>query len=124
METKLDTIEVMVGIAILFVATFLIVLTLSYPVFGLFPFGPEETIVAKVERLYVDSRSYYMVGTYQGVFEVNNSTWLWMWDANERYANIKEGGTYKFRVKGRKMLNILFQEYPGIISVTPMEGKP
>lgn len=42
-------------------------------------------MTCKVERLYVDfsgtkdsSKSHYMVGTDQGVFEVDNSIWLWM----------------------------------------------
>jgi hypothetical protein len=121
-------IELMVVIAILAVVAALVMAIIVPPVAGLFPFGPQSEVTAKVERLYVDysggkesSSSHYMVGTDQGVFEVDNSLWLWMWDADKRYAKIKEGGTYRFRVKGREMLNLLYQSYPGIIAVEQVE---
>lgn len=117
-------VEALTLLAILGIVAALVGAAIAYPAIGIFPFGPEKTITAKVERLYVDysggkdsSSSHYMVGTDQGVFEVNNSMWLWMWDADERYASMKQGETYRLRVKGKKVLNMLFQEYPGVISV-------
>lgn len=111
-------------ITILAIFLLLVGACFSGPVIGVFPFGPEKTVTAKVERLYVDysggkesSSSHYMVGTDQGVFEVDNSMWLWIWDADERYASLKAGETYRLRVKGRKVLNFFFQQYPGIVSV-------
>lgn len=120
--------KVMILLAILAVVAALAFAIIAPPMMGVFPFGPESNVVAKVDRLYVDysggkdsSSSHYMVGTDVGVFEVNNSIWLWMWDADKRYAKIKEGGTYKFRVKGSEVLGLLFQEYRGIISVEQVE---
>ena len=93
---------------------------------GLFPFGPEEEVHAKVQRLYVDvsgdkdyTKSHYMVGTDKGVFEVSNSLWLWMWDADKRYSQLQNDKEYKLKVKGNELINILFQEYPRITSVNP-----
>jgi hypothetical protein len=94
---------------------------------GLFPFGPEQEIVAKVNRLYVDysgakdtTSSHYMVGTDQGVFEVSNSLWLWMWDADKRYSQLQTDKEFKLKVKGNELINIIFQEYPRITSVSPI----
>jgi hypothetical protein len=87
--------------------------------FGVFPFGPETQITVKVERVYVDAgnkASHYMIGTDQGVFEVDNNLWLWMWNADELYAKIEPGHTYRFTIKGHKVLNWWFQKYPGVIS--------
>jgi hypothetical protein len=93
---------------------------------GLFPFGPEQEIQAKVQRLYVDvsgskdsTSSHYMVGTDKGVFEVSNSLWLWMWDADKRYSQLQTEKEYSLKVKGNELINIIFQEYPRILSVTP-----
>lgn len=114
-------IEILIVVAILFV---LFGVLLPKPFVGVFPFGPKETVTAKVERLYVDyanngetSSSHYMVGTDAGVFECDNSFWLGLWDADERYSRLKEGETYTFVVKGRKVTNFLFQEYPGIVEI-------
>jgi hypothetical protein len=93
---------------------------------GLFPFGPEQEVHAKVQRLYVDvsgdtqnTKSHYMVGTDKGVFEVSNSLWLWIWDADKRYSQLQVDNKYQLRVKGKELVNFLFQEYPKILSVTP-----
>jgi prepilin-type N-terminal cleavage/methylation domain-containing protein len=121
-------IELMIVLAILAVVAVLAVAILVPPIAGLFPFGEYSTVTAKVDRLYVDysggkdsQSSHYMVGTDAGVFEVDNSLWLWMWDADKRYAQIKEGHTYRFRVKGSEMINMLFQSYPGIVAVERVE---
>ena len=93
---------------------------------GLFPFGPEQEVHAKIQRLYVDvsgdtqsTKSHYMVGTDKGVFEVSNSLWLWIWDADKRYSQLQVDNKYQLRVKGKELVNFLFQEYPKILSVTP-----
>jgi len=136
MNTKLKTtniaaftlIEALVTFSVIGILLLVAFGLISGPVLGLFPFGPEKTVTAKVERLYVDysggkdsSKSHYMVGTDQGVFEVDNSLWLWIWDADERYSTLKQGETYNLRVKGNKMLNFLFQEYPGVVSIEKAE---
>jgi hypothetical protein len=94
---------------------------------GLFPFGPEQEVHAKVQRLYVDvsgnkdyTSSHYMVGTDKGVFEVSNSLWLWMWDADKRYSQLQNDKEYNLKIKGNELINILFQEYPRITSVYPI----
>ena len=94
-----------------------------HPILGLFPFGPEQTKTVKVERVYVDYSgdkesqiSHYMVGTDAGVFEVDNSIWLWLWNADEIYASLIEKESYVITTKGNKMANFFAQEYPRIIS--------
>lgn len=96
---------------------------------GLFPFGPETEIHAKVQRLYVDvsggkdyTKSHYMVGTDKGVFEVSNSLWLWMWDADKRYSQLQNNKEYRLQVKGNELINILFQEYPRIITISAINS--
>lgn len=93
---------------------------------GLFPFGPEGEIQAQVQRLYVDvsgdnqvTKSHYMVGTDKGVFEVSNSIWLWMWDADKRYSQLQTDKSYELKTKGNELINIFFQEYPRILSINP-----
>jgi hypothetical protein len=95
---------------------------------GLFPFGPEQEVHAKIQRLYVDvsgdtqsTKSHYMVGTDKGVFEVSNSLWLWIWDADKQYSQLQADKEFKLKVKGNELINILFQEYPRITSVTPIQ---
>jgi hypothetical protein len=94
---------------------------------GIFPFGPLSTREVAVERLYVDygenKSSSYMVGTSEGVFEVKNSFWLWMWDADDRYSQLKEGEKYRIQVKGNKVVGFLFQEYPVVIHIEKIEKK-
>jgi hypothetical protein len=92
---------------------------------GIFPFGPQQDLQAKVQRLYVDvsgskdsTSSHYMVGTDKGVFEVSNSLWLWIWDADKRYSQLQTDKEYKLQVKGNEVVNFLFQEYPVITSVS------
>ena len=105
------------------------------PLVGIFPFGPEEEVTATVTRAYVDisitkdsdgnqnSASHYMVGTDKGVFEVDNSLWLWKWNADEVYASLEEGKTYRFTTKGRKVVNFLLQEYPRVIRAEPVTNQ-
>lgn len=124
-QSAFTLIEVLVVLFVAAIGISLFACLFSYPILGLFPFGPEKTVTAKVERLYVDnlgeSGSAYMVGTDQGVFEVSNSLWIWLWDADERYSKLKQGESYALTVNGRKVLNMLFQEYPGIIAVEKLE---
>lgn len=94
---------------------------------GLFPFGPEQVVQAQVQRLYVDvsgdnqvTKSHYMVGTDKGVFEVSNSLWLWMWDADKRYSQLQTDKSYELKTKGNELVNILLQEYPRILSINPI----
>lgn len=94
------------------------------PLVGVFPFGPESTLNVNVTRLYVDvsgsgedKESHYMVGTDQGVFEVDNSLWLWIWNSDEIYAQLQQGSNYTINIKGRKVVNWFYQEYPYITSV-------
>lgn len=116
-------------LVVLSIVGIVLCLILGGPLLGTFPFGPSRTVIAKVERLYVDysggkdsSSSHYMVGTDQGVFECDNSLWLGLWDADERYASLKQGDTYELKVKGRKVINFFIQEYPGIVEVKKAQG--
>jgi len=100
------------------------------PVLGIYPFGPREQVTATVDRVYVDysgtgdsQESSYMVATDHGVFEVDNSLWLGIWNADKTYGKIKEGHTYRFEVKGREVLNLFFQEYPGITTASEVLPK-
>ena len=106
-------------------ALFIAAYVLKGPILGTYPFGAETTITAKVTKTYVDARgdlgSAYMVTTDKGVFEVDNSLWLWIWDADKIYGKIEAGKTYLFETKGREILNFLLQDYPGIISATEVK---
>lgn len=84
------------------------------------PFGPEITQQVTIERLYVDvsgESSHYMVGTDKGVFEVNNSMWLGIWNADEAYSKLQTGKTYTITTKGVKLLDWWIQQYPLITKI-------
>lgn len=113
------------GLAVILISVFVL---FGNPILGLYPFGPKRSLVIKVERLYVDysggkdtPNSHYMVGTDQGVFECGNSWWLGIWNSDEIYSSLKQGESYRIDVKGRKMLNMIVQKFPGIIAVQPVE---
>jgi hypothetical protein len=85
---------------------------------GVGVFGPEYSVKnATVNRLYVDrssESSHYMVGTDKGVFEVDNSVFMNIYNADEIYSSIQEGKTYTFDVEGNKYIGLLGQHYPYI----------
>jgi hypothetical protein len=86
----------------------------------LYPFGPQSTETIKIERLYIDvsgESSDYMIGTDKGVFEMDNSFILGIYNIDELYAKLEVGKTYEAKVKGKKLLNFLFQAYPHITEV-------
>jgi prepilin-type N-terminal cleavage/methylation domain-containing protein len=115
--TLIELLVVVAIILILFCGVF------HSPIMGFFPFGPEKQIEAKVERLYVDrgnEKSYYMVGTDNGVFEVDDSVWLGIYNSDELYARLKEGESYILTTKGVKMTNFFFREYPHIIEINKL----
>ena len=112
-----------VSVIVLFTVA-MVGMLLAKPLVGMYPFGPEKQVSARVERCYVDisgsgdsKKSHYMVATDKGMFEVDNSLWLWIWNADEIYGRISQGSNYTFTVKGVKCINMIFQEYPGIIKV-------
>ncbi len=87
---------------------------------GLYPFGPESTQTILVERLYVDAQgksSNYMVASDKGIFEMDNSWILQIFNIDELYGKLEAGKTYEVTVKGGKLLNFLFQAYPHITTV-------
>lgn len=100
-----------------------------YPIVkGAPPFGPERMETVTVTRLYVDvsgsketTSSHYMVATDKGVFEVNNSIILGIWNADEIYSQLESGKTYNVKLKGNKLVNFLFQRYPYIIEVNVVQ---
>lgn len=88
---------------------------------GINGFGPIRQQDITVNRLYVDheeKKSSYMVGSDNGVFEVDNGVLLGVWNADELYASLKEGKTYHVTTKGNKRVGLFWQEYPYIISIT------
>jgi hypothetical protein len=96
-----------------------IIISLNYT-FGVHGFGPEKEMTIQVQRLYVDSgkSSHYMVGTDQGVLEVSNFIFpVQIFNSDEIYSQLEVGKTYSVTVKGNKVLNWWFQEYPYIIKV-------
>ncbi|MEW6304397.1 MAG: hypothetical protein AB1705_13045 [Verrucomicrobiota bacterium] len=97
---------------------------LSYPLLGLFPFGPTATHTVKIQRAYVDvsgsknsTQSHYIIGTDKGVFEVDNSIINGIANADEIYAGLQPGKTYRVKVRGNKVVNFFFQSYPHIVEV-------
>lgn len=90
----------------------------------LYPFGPQSVETIKVERLYVDvsgKSSSYMIGSDKGVFEMDNSFILGIYNIDELYSQLEVGKTYEVKVKGGKLLNILFQSYPHITEVVAVK---
>lgn len=87
---------------------------------GLYPFGPESTQTITVDRLYVDvsgKSSNYMISSDKGIFEMDNSLILWIFNIDELYGQLEAGKTYEVTVKGQKLLNFIFQTYPHITTV-------
>ena len=87
---------------------------------GLYPFGPRSVQTITVERLYVDAQgksSSYMVASDKGIFEMDNSFILGIFNVDELYGQLEAGKTYEVTVKGGKLLNVLFQAYPHITTV-------
>jgi hypothetical protein len=120
----LDSIMVIVVPIILFIGIMCSFIFINYS-FGVKGFGPERDLDIKVTRLYVDysgdkesQSSHYMVGTDQGVFEVSNFWFPFtLFNSDELYSKLEVGKTYKVTVKGNKVLNFWFQQYPYIIKI-------
>lgn len=95
---------------------------------GVGAWGPEVVHECTVTRLYVDysgsgdeKKSHYMVGTTDGVFEVDNGYLLKVWNADELYAKLQQGYKYRITTKGVKRVNWAMQEYPYVIAVEPIK---
>ena len=100
------------------VGLLLFVLTANL-LFGLYPFGPKSSETITVQRLYVDSgykSSHYMVGTDKGVFEMDDSLILGIYNIDELYSELETGKTYEVELKGNKMVTWYCTDYPHIIS--------
>lgn len=100
------------------VAGLLLFVLTAKPLFGLYPFGPKASETVTIERLYVDGGKYthYMVGTDKGVFEMDDSIWLGIYNVDELYARLQTGKTYQVELKGNKLLTWYCSEYPHITS--------
>lgn len=93
--------------------------------------GPEHSVETTVTRLYVDhsgsgehAQSHYMVGTEDGVFEVDNGILLGCWNADEIFARLREGRRYQLRTKGNRVVGYFYQEYPYIIAAREVTVSP
>lgn len=94
---------------------------------GIFPFGVTKSQTITVNRTWVDvgggggdqpSVSHYMVSSTDGsVYEVDNSIWLGITNADEIYGQLEAGKTYTVHVNGTRFVGYFFQEYPRIIKV-------
>lgn len=127
--------DTLVKLAVTGLCVMLLLLLFAIPlgldaVFGVGAFGPKRVCTATVQRLYVDTsgsgdtkQSHYMVGTDAGVFEVDNSVLMWLWNADELYARLQEGHCYRITTKGNTVVNWAFQEYPYIIDVQEVAGE-
>ena len=115
------------SVEILFLPVLLLLIfgwPVAYVVRGCGVFGPTVAREVTVQRLYVDGgkdSSHYMVGTDQGVFEVDNGLLLWQWNSDELFARLKEGKRYKITTEGRQVVGFLFQEYPYVTAVEEMK---
>lgn len=109
---------------IIIVPTFLVVMIgsiilIDYSL-GIKGFGPESIQQVTIQRLYVDGgkSSHYMVGTDQGVLEVDNILWpVQVFNSDELYSQLEVGKTYTVKIKGNKVINWFVQEYPYIIEI-------
>lgn len=110
------------GLIVLIVVAVIAVALFRAPLMGIFPFGPTGKVECTINRLYVDSGgkeegSHYMVGTDKGVFEVENSAWASVTNADELYSILKEGKRYRLTTKGDKVVGYFYQEYPRITAI-------
>lgn len=83
--------------------------------------GPTKITDATVTRTYIDfsgsgenKSSHYMVATDQGIFEVDNSLLMGIWNSDEIYGKILPGKKYRITSCGNKVVNFIWQEYPYI----------
>jgi prepilin-type N-terminal cleavage/methylation domain-containing protein len=127
MKKAFTLIELLVVIAIIAILSTILFGGIKGCSGGAFPFGPERNLTVTVKRLYVDydgEYSHYMVGTDQGVFEVDNSLMLGIYNADELYSYLEEEKTYNIITKGNQVTNWFMQEYPCIISAYETQGEP
>jgi hypothetical protein len=88
-------------------------------------FDEAQSVDATVTNKYVDMsgnkedgiESHYMVGTDKGVFEVNNSLFMNIWNADELYNKLVVGKKYTITYKGQRVVNLVMQYYPYIVEV-------
>ena len=106
------------GLVIALSVALIVFVFVRNPLFGLYPFGPKASAAVTIERLYVDGGKYthYMVGTDKGVFEMDDSIWLGIYNVDELYARLQTGKTYQVELKGNKLLTWYCSEYPHITS--------
>ena len=109
---------------IIMVTTFVVVvvgsLTLINYSLGVRGFGPVDIKEVTIQRLYVDGgkSSHYMVGTDQGVYEIDNLLIpVQLFNCDELYSQLEVGKTYTVKVKGNKVTNWFVQQYPYIIEI-------
>ena len=103
-------------------------LTGCKPLMGVGYFGPEEVRETVVTDKQIDTsgnkengvQSHYMVYTEVGVFEVDNSFMLGIYNADEIYAKLVKGKKYRITTKGTKVANFFYQEYPYVTKVEPI----
>lgn len=88
-------------------------------VMGVGAFGPTNVIDATVISTHVDAGSNFMVNTDKGTFEVQNSLFLGITNADEIFGGIEKGKRYTFTTKGNKVVGYFFQEYPYVVKVAP-----
>ena len=89
-------------------------------IFGVGVCGPTNKVTATVEKLYVDnsgSSSHYMVATNVGIFEVDNSFWLGVYNSDELYSSLVAGQTYELTTEGNQVNNFMMENYPYISTI-------
>lgn len=113
-------------IVILLLILFILAILFWKVPFGVYPFGPTEQKTVTVSRTYVDhdkEQSHYMVATDKGVFEVDNSWYTGVANADEIFAKFKDGHTYVITTKGNKVVNYFVQEYQYITDAVEVQNK-
>ena len=87
--------------------------------------GPYHEVDATITRAYVDTgdkHSHYMVGTDNGVFEVQNGFLLGVYNADEIYSKFRENHKYHIKTKGNKIVWWFgIQEYPYVVKADELK---
>jgi hypothetical protein len=124
-------VEAMTGLAIIGILLALLFAIVAPVITGAGSFGPTNHKSVTVTRLYVDhsgsgdsAASHYMVGTDNGVYEVANGLLLGIWNADELYSRLREGGKYRITTEGNKVVGFWMQEYPYITAVQEITDSP
>lgn len=73
------------------------------------------TVKEKWVKYHNDDAKYLFSDTQGNVYSIEDSLWVWSWDASDRYASVEEGKTYTITTYGWRVR--IFSWYPNAIEI-------